>query len=491
MTRIRVHLSIAVVSAGMMAASLAQPPERQWLPGDSHIHSQWSADYDRSTDPPTPLIGADAMYPTPVNAQMAKKFGLRWMVTTDHGGPNHSKVNATQAYAELKDSRRQVPDVLQFYGMELNMPGMDHHTLIVPNADDEWRVLFEIESRFDKNDAWPRDPARDTEAAALAALEHMRALPRIPLVFANHPARSAKGIGVYGLDEPAEFRSRNDLAPTVYRGMEGGPGHQAGALAADGTQRRNADGKPVGSRGGYGNAGAHTLGGFDQMTAIVGGLWDSFLGEGRRFWIVASSDSHVNYSEQTRSGNDFWPGQFHKTYVRALPSYTDILDGLRAGRMFAVAGDLISELNLSASSRGRTAGMGETLRVPSGDAVEIRIEFVDPESPNHRGANPSVRRVDLIAGQITGPVANRTSDRNETTRVFGRYTADAWKKTGRGQSVVISLPRVTDNLYVRVRGTNTDDLEPRMDEPGEDPWSDLWFYSNPIFIEVDRPPSGN
>ena len=24
-----------------------------------------------------------------------------------------------------------------------------------------------------------------------------------------------------------------------------------------------------------------------------------------------------------------------------------------------------------------------------------------------------------------------------------------------------------------------------MDERGENPWSELWFYSNPIFIEVD------
>jgi hypothetical protein len=36
-----------------------------------------------------------------------------------------------------------------------------------------------------------------------------------------------------------------------------------------------------------------------------------------------------------------------------------------------------------------------------------------------------------------------------------------------------------------VRGTATDLLEPRPDEQGENPWDDLWFYSNPIFIEVE------
>ena len=38
------------------------------------------------------------------------------------------------------------------------------------------------------------------------------------------------------------------------------------------------------------------------MTAIVGGLWDSLLGEGRRFWIVATSDSHAHYTDASRPG---------------------------------------------------------------------------------------------------------------------------------------------------------------------------------------------
>ena len=67
--------------------------------------------------------------------------GLSWMVTTDHGGPNHSKLNLTRAYAELKASREMVPEVLQFYGMELNMPAMDHHTLIIPHSEHEASML--------------------------------------------------------------------------------------------------------------------------------------------------------------------------------------------------------------------------------------------------------------------------------------------------------------------------------------------------------------
>ena len=42
---------------------------------------------------------------------------------------------------------------------------------------------------------------------------------------------------------------------------------------------------------------------------------------------------------------------------------------------------------------------------------------------------------------------------------------------------------VAGPMYLRVRGTNTDEMEPLADGQ-EDPWSDLWFYSNPVFVDV-------
>ena len=42
------------------------------------------------------------------------------------------------------------------------------------------------------------------------------------------------------------------------------------------------------------------MGGFDQMTARLGGFWDSMLGEGRRWWVTANSDSHVNWGDTSR-----------------------------------------------------------------------------------------------------------------------------------------------------------------------------------------------
>jgi hypothetical protein len=476
---------LAAIPALGAASLLLANVERRWLAGDSHVHSHWSPGYDRTKNPPEPLKGRDAIYPTPLNARKAREHGLRWMVTTDHGGPNHSKLNLEHAYEELKQSRQLVPDLLQFYGMELNMPAMDHHTLIIPNSQDEWKTLFDIESRFDANEAWPPDPSRDTEEAAVRALTFMKGLPLLPLVFANHPSRSATGVGVYGLDEPRELRSNNDLAPEVYRGMEGAPGHQAAALAPDGSQKRDAQGRPAGDRGAYGNPGARTFGGFDQMTARVGGLWDALLGEGRRFWILATSDSHANYADSDRPGSDFWPGQYQKTYVKARPSYDDVLDGIRAGRMFVASGDLVSELDVRAAADGTSAEIGGTLGARSGAEVTLTVSFRDPAAPNASGDRPSVRRVDVIVGRVTGPPAEPDLDRNKTTSVVARLGDRDWRRAGEVRTASLILPRIEGSFYVRIRGTASTEEEPAMDPPGENPWSDLWFYSNPIF--VDRP----
>ena len=478
--------SAVIVLAATVGLGLAyvQREERTWLAGDSHIHSHWSPGYDRSTNPPAPIQGGEAIYSTPMNARKAREFGLTWMVTTDHGGPNHSRYNMVDAYAELTESRTAVPDVLQFYGMELNMPAMDHHTLIIPNTEDEWKVLFNIESQFDRADAWPPDPSRNTEAWAFRALTYMNALRRLPLMFANHPSRSASEVGGYGLDEPREFRNNNDLAPDIYRGMEGAPGHQASTLASDGSPRVDQNGQPIGRRGGYRSPNAGTFGGFDQMTAIVGGLWDSLLGEGRRFWIVATSDSHAHYRDPERPGADFWPGEYHKTYVHALPTYEDILDGLRGGRMFSVAGDLITELDLTAASGGTEARIGGTLSREAGEDVEVRIRFRDPDTENANGDDPSVARVDLIVGDILGPTRDPNLDQNPTTRVVARFTEADWTTNGDVRMIATTLPALDRSVYLRVRGTSGDETEPSMDTLGENPWLDLWFYSNPIFVEV-------
>ncbi|MGQ9427260.1 hypothetical protein ACXYTJ_16180 [Gilvimarinus sp. F26214L] len=461
-----------------------EPPpqgERRWLAGDHHVHSRYSVGWDNSVDPPSPILGADAIYPIPMNAVMARRFGLDWMVSTDHGGPNHSKVNLEHAYPELQESRKAIPDLVQFYGMEFDTPGADHSSIIVPHSHDERHHLHEIESNFNKREPWPADDTWDTEPRMLEALESLSALPAKPVVIAHHPSRSAEGLGEYGMTSPSELRAWNDTAPDVAVGMEGAPGHQAVALMQERFGPSNhSDYFKERPRGAYRKF--PTMGGYDQMTARLGGFWDSMLGEGRRWWITANSDSHIHWTD---GGADFWPGEYSKTYVFAEKNHDSILDGIRHGRIFVTTGDLISELWFTAATENSEAGIGEALSLTSGDDLKIRIRFLDPEQPNGNGDNPKVKRVDLIVGGIGDKLSNPAADENPTTKVMERFKRDQWQRDGDYWLIETEVTNLQQSVYLRLRGTNTAELEPEADPPGEDPWSDLWFYSNPIFITVD------
>ena len=471
MARIKLF-ELSALTGALLVLTSCTTPGSSWLAGDHHIHSRFSVGWDREQNPPAPIIGGDAIYPTPVNASMARRFGLSWMVTTDHGGPNHSKVNRDMAYPELIQSRTEVKEVIQFYGMELNTPAGDHSSLIIPHSADEADVLFRLESDFDKLETFPLDPARDTEDRMIAALEVMRALEKPPVVIANHPSRSARGYGEYGMYDPAEFRRWNDAAPNVAIGMAGAPGHQAMALAPVITNELQR------VRGAY--RGFHTMGGFDQMTAKLGGFWDSMLGEGRHWWITANSDSHRHYTE---GGVDFWPGEYSKTYVYAEKNYDSILSALRAGKVFVTTGDLVSEIYLEVTQENRSATIGEEITVYPGSEITVKIRIRDPHAKNAVEENPEVNRVDLIVGEITGSVEDRTANSNGSTRVSQRFTSLTWRREGEYLTMSYAL-RVPGSMYVRIRGTNTFELEPEQDPPAENPWSDLWFYSNPVFIKV-------
>ncbi len=447
--------------------------EERWLAGDHHMHSRYSVSYDDQKSPAF-TIGGDAPYPIPMNALMARHHGLDWTVATDHGGPDHSKINFEIAYPELQLSRSALPDVIQFYGMELNTPAADHSSIIVPYTSEESSVLLELESRFDRLEKRSEEERRerDQEDRMIEALRAMDRLADKPVVFAHHPSRDAPGLGEYSNVEPRELRNWNDAAPDVAVGMEGAPGHQAGPLSVN-----------AAPRGWYFDY--PTMGGFDQMTAQLGGVWDAMLGEGRRWWITANSDSHWNYTD---GGVAFWPGQYSKTYVYAKKDHASILESLRRGRIFVTTGDLISELYVDVTDPKGESGSAQvggaiTLQAP-GD-VEIRIRVRDPHGTNHSGDSPQIARIDLIVGQVTGPSEDQSLNANESTKVVHRFSAADWHRDGEILDMKTTLS-VSAPVYIRVRGTNTNELEPIVDPPDENPWQDLWFYSNPVFVEIQH-----
>lgn len=456
-----------------LAFARTEEKGRQWLAGDHHVHSELSMRY--RPDPkapmalPMPQADGDGRYTIAINAERARQFGLAWIVTADHGGPGRSQIAYDRAWPALHAARSRVPDVIQFYGMEFDTPGGDHSTLMLPIDDRERTALRDYERRFSTREPWPANPARNTAAHGVAALRYFAAQPRPPILIANHPSRSAAKGEPYGLYTAAELREWNEIAPMVAIGMEGAPGHQASALRSDGGP--NAHGR----RGGY--LGQPTMGGFDPMTARLGGLWDAMLGEGRRWWITASSDSHRNWRD---GGNDFWPGEYSKTYVHARRDPADIMDGLRRGRVFVVTGDLITGLEFRARIVGgrHHASMGGVLTVPQARKVEVTIRLTLPTTPNAHGDTPQLDHVDLLGGGRPDAVR----DDNATARLLHRFDASEWSAAHNSVSLrwIINDPR--DLRYLRLRGTSTKEREPEADAEGEDPWRDLWFYSNPLFL---------
>ena len=112
----------------------------------------------------------------------------------------------------------------------------------------------------------------------------------------------------------------------------------------------------------------------------------------------------------------------------------------------------------------------------------IEIRFRQPTKPNAGGFKTPVARVDLIVGEVKGKYVDLGTDRTADTEVLQRFTS--WNREGTLQVVRYNLD-ISGPVYLRVRGTNNEmELEPLPDEVGENPWQDLWFYSNPIFIDV-------
>ncbi|MGY1651037.1 PHP domain-containing protein [Geodermatophilus sp. SYSU D01119] len=470
-----------------------------WLNGDHHIHTQYSS---------------DGLYTVRQQVEQARRNGVNWLVITDHGSATHARLGVDLVNPDIVAARQAYRDMLVFQGLEWNIPAAEHGTVfVVPNAN-EVAVLREFEQQFDGSLG---NVTEDRAVAGIQWLGRQMTDRRTSnaLFLANHPARN-------GIDSPHEIRAWRDADPRVAIGMEGAPGHQAAGIPAPegpgeargyyGNSRR-ADSFP-----GYPDESYRTFGGFDWMTAKLGGVWDSLLAEGRPWWITANSDSHSVYRDQlvrpagqdnsayfTANGRygdpvdggtplvdrgDFFPGYYSRTWVGAgSRDHGAVMDGLRAGRAFVVHGDLIDGLEVSVRGDGggdAPATLGEQVRIGRGENVHVQIRITQRRQPNAHGDVPRLRRVDLITGPITGPVADRDTQTAPGTRV-----AQSFEVRGNGQVVLNHVFRRVDRpFFLRLRGTDGNfsapgTIEPRQDPVGNsDPWTDLWFYSNPVFVSV-------
>jgi len=188
-----------------------------------------------------------------------------------------------------------------------------------------------------------------------------------------------------------------------------------------------------------------------------------------------------------------------------------LIDGMRSGNTFIVTGDLITGLSFKVGEKM----MGQTCQTDK-KSIKVEIKAYDPDVNNFNiysdYKNPVLDHIDLIAGQVSGLVSPSSPDYEKdsvlTTKVIARFDAKGgskdpnglvsqkWEDSGDGWKTITYLVEVSGNMYFRIRGTNLSlntpgELDaagnPLPDVAGENSaakaFSDLWFYSNPVFVE--------
>jgi hypothetical protein len=505
-------LAATSVLTPQVAPAYADPGTRGrggflWLAGDHHIHTQYSS---------------DGKYRVVDQVRQGAKHGMDWLVITDHGSATHAKIGVEKVNPDIREAREAYTDTLVFQGLEWNIPAAEHGTVFVHPGRHEVEVLKQFETDYDGSVKGASASTPANEALAVAGLTFLaeqvrRRKVKDALMLANHPARR-------GVDSPHEIRAWRDATGSgrqIAVGFEGAPGHQAAGLPAPlgmGRARGIYDNNPSAhSFPGYPLESYRTWGGFDWMTATVGGLWDSLLAEGKPWWITANSDSHQVYADTAVRGpggdfttdgrypdpayggridvtqGDYWPGQYSRTHVGSDGfSYAAVMDGIRAGRVWVDHGRLISALDARLTGGGRWATLGGALHVKKGTSVRLTVDIALADGPNWAGFVPKLARVDVIQGDVTGEAADKDTFTAPTARVITSYEVN--KATGTVR-LTHDLGRVDRPCYVRLRGTDgnrtavgamgaaVDPAGPALDVVGDaDPWTDLWFYSNPVWV---------
>jgi hypothetical protein len=466
-----------------------------------------------------------------VTQKAFKDFGLDWFANTDHGGAfNRNPYGATwdtlsskpyikglmnmssghqnmwrwqslleYSFPIVTELRDQYPTKKIIQGFEWNCPSHEHANIgIISN---EGKSVSDFEYLFDQND---NDTSRNVEfgitvkqnkthADALTGLAWLKAnYPTTAYLHFNHPSRKLK----YSV---ADFRDFYNLAPEMIVGIEGMPGHQKEA-----------------SRCGYSNSNviAHSYGGADYMFAKMGGLWDALLSEGRKVWITSNSDFHD-------TTGDFWPGEFQKNYTFVVDSNDDkhlnmneLLDGMKSGNSFVVTGDLIQGIQVNVTNdinnrrhrndyyknKQKSATLGQTLNLSESNEIEIEIIVTVNDGLNNNGDRVIPDHIDIIMGSVHTPAlpgsAEYSIDTVSTTKIVKTLTSDKFIHLKDFDYIAKCKLTVSENSYIRIRGTNvpvntpyeTDTMGNPLDDSlmgtnnPETAYSDLWFYTNPVFI---------
>lgn len=477
-----------------------------WLKADFHIHTNMS-DGDIS--------------PSVIAKNAFEKYNLDLISITDHGGHffrvnsdfqridnygnvfsilNYDSLMATDAKqyknysrsTQLKESsfpevlrlREKYSDKIIMQGLEFNVPGHDHACIGI--ISENCNPISEYQFIFDRNDTLKsfnnltKKFNDNNHYNALLSLKFLQENYNNKSYFIiNHPSRKLQ----YTIEE---IRDLINVAPNVVIGFEGLPGHQINK------NYRCKYSYEIGDQDYYHSK---TYGGADFMLAKVGGLWDALLGEGRNFWVFANSDFH-------RPKEDSWPGEYAKNYLwMSEKNESLICENLQKGKLFVVTGDLITDLDFSIEFENKNFYMGQHASTIRNSDIKIKIAFKDGLI-NFNNVKTSVDHVDLICGDIQDPIQpsekKYKDPNNSTTKVLKRFNKEEFSKNENDVYFVEFYYNLSKSQYFRIRGTNLPvNLQNEMDFNGNplcdtsigennetNAWKDLWFYSNPIFVNI-------
>ncbi|MDU6854818.1 MAG: hypothetical protein E6370_09965 [Clostridiales bacterium] len=509
--------------------------EGKWMSGEYHTHTTQSKDAGEKITTTEHILDvafkeADftseswsqaATWELPTQTTDADGAAFDYLVLANHLRPSFrnpdGKTQDLAFYQGLQQEINKVKalqeegkyeDKLIFSGFEWDMLGLDHAAvgIIAPNEEQMIEGIKEFEYRYSKEtkdtyftneeiEKYGKRYNENIKENTFHAIGWLKENYPDSYVLINHPARKNGGESELKIED---IRRMNDIAPNIVFGFEGILGNQ---MSNDG----RGESKEV-------------YGGADGMLAEVGGMWDALLGEGRRFFTFANSDFHFKVRKDPTGGSysGYWPGEYSRNYTWVEGNtMKDLADGLRSGKSFAVTGDLIDALDFRAKGKSEEVEMGDTLKVQKGEEVTLTVRFKSPEVNNYQtlfGTDTdttnevAVDHIDLISGEVTGKISANseayTNDKNETTKVIQTFTSEDWITDEEGYNTLTFTVKADKDRYYRLRGTNlevsvegqTDEMgNPLRDEMKERPsadsindhnYSDLWFYGNPIFVDV-------
>lgn len=443
------------------------------------------------------LMSADHLRTSPRNVNGQDEVGPTWKVIEGQ----------IQKFNELR-AKGKYSGKIYYPGFEWDMFMLDHGaTAIITDGvnvpvdgiqEFEWLYSYDTKTEAfndqEEEKFGPRKNEKNNIQRSYEAVSWLRDRYPNSMVSLNHPSRHNGGSGQVTIDQ---IRKLNDLAPNIVFSFEGLPGNQMG-----------------GDRGEM----EDIYGGADVILAEVGGIWDALLGEGRKFYTIGNSDFHFKVSSNRLYSSGYWPSEYVKNYIYTEgDNFLDLANGLRAGRAFTVHGDLISALNFTAENSNNKVVMGGDLVTEKGDYIDLKISFKESDFNNYKEitahkteVNNKVKldHIDLIGGLVTGKATDYNNAKNPSTKVIARFYRDDWGPAdSQGYYTISYKVKADKDMYFRLRGTNlplntqgeTDEngnplkdirlykedfpsLEDYFNAVNDRNYSDLWFYSNPIFV---------